>query len=485
MPPTKPTAKPTAKPKARAGPRSDRPRSQANARSRPSTAGRASQGRPPERLSLLAELLCRLSTFSAPMDSLLSQALKDQTRLSTSSRFFLAESAYLAVRRWSALVQVLSDAGITLEAEQPASTGWRRMALLAASLAVGYDRIVSELTQGEQAWCQLALQAYESLPPTAAQSLPDWIWQSWTAEFGVDQAGELAQACLQTACLDLRVNRTQATVKATVQSLAAAGLAVQVLPILPGALRLEGRPALASLPSFQQGWFEVQDTGSQLLVRLLNPGRGEFVVDFCAGAGGKTLAMGDLMRNTGRLYAFDTAVNRLARLKPRLARSGLSNVWPVAIAHERDDRVKRLRGKAQAVLVDAPCSGLGTLRRNPDLKWRQTPQTLAQLVETQRRILAAAAQLCAPGGRLVYATCSVDRRENEDQVTWFLQNHPDFERQSARLALAAAGVELPGDWQAFTENDELRLLPHRSNTDGFFGVLLTKKDPQSANPVGK
>ncbi len=157
----------------------------------------------------------------------------------------------------------------------------------------------------------------------------------------------------------------------------------------------------------------MQDEGSQLLALLTDAKRGEMVVDFCAGAGGKTLALGAAMRNTGRLYAFDTSGHRLDALKPRLARSGLSNVHPVQIAHERDERIKRLAGKIDRVLVDAPCSGLGTLRRNPDLKWRQSPQAVEELRAKQAAILASAARLLKPGGRLVYATCSLLRAENE------------------------------------------------------------------------
>ena len=158
---------------------------------------------------------------------------------------------------------------------------------------------------------------------------------------------------------------------------------------------------------------EVQDEGSQLLAALVDAKRGEMVVDFCAGAGGKTLALGAAMRNTGRLYAFDVSGHRLESLKPRLARSGLSNVHPAQIAHERDDRIKRLAGKIDRVLVDAPCSGLGTLRRNPDLKWRQSPKSLEELQAKQSAILAGAARLLKPGGRLVYATCSLLPQENE------------------------------------------------------------------------
>ena len=170
----------------------------------------------------------------------------------------------------------------------------------------------------------------------------------------------------------------------------------------------------------------MQDEGSQLLALLLDAKRGEMVVDFCAGAGGKTLAIGAAMRNTGRLYAFDTSAHRLDALKPRLARSGLSNVHPAAIAHERDDRIKRLAGKIDRVLVDAPCSGLGTLRRNPDLKWRQSPKAVEELVAKQTAILQSAARLLKPGGRLVYATCSVLPQENEGIAEAFTAANREF-----------------------------------------------------------
>ena len=148
-----------------------------------------------------------------------------------------------------------------------------------------------------------------------------------------------------------------------------------------------------NLPLFKDGAIEVQDEGSQVLAQLVGARRGEMVVDFCAGAGGKTLALGAIMRNTGRLYAFDVSEKRLAKLKPRLARSGLSNVHPVLIAHERDAKVKRLAGKIDRVLVDAPCRGLGTLRRNPDVKWRQKPEAIAEMQEKQASILDGAARL--------------------------------------------------------------------------------------------
>ena len=224
-----------------------------------------------------------------------------------------------------------------------------------------------------------------------------------------------------------------------------------------------------------RGDVEVQDEGSQLLALLTGAKRGEMVVDFCAGAGGKTLALGAAMRNTGRLYAFDISGHRLAALKPRLARSGLSNVYPVQIAHERDERIKRLAGKIDRVLVDAPCSGLGTLRRNPDLKWRQTPQAIAELRVKQAAILASAARLLKPGGRLVYATCSLLRGENEAIAAAF------DARACARLR-AAAGA--PRRWQRAHVGDADDAGAAATTCGcGRIGTAPTASSPRSGNAV--
>jgi len=175
--------------------------------------------------------------------------------------------------------------------------------------------------------------------------------------------------------LDLRVNMLNEKREDVAKELAKVGIKAEPTPYSPWGLRIAGKPALNKMEPFIRGEFEVQDEGSQLLAMLVDAKRGEMVVDFCAGAGGKTLAIGAAMRSTGRLYAFDTSAGRLDSFKPRMARSGLSNVHPAAIAHERDERVKRLCGKIDRVLVDAPCTGLGTLSRNPDLKWRQKPES--------------------------------------------------------------------------------------------------------------
>ena len=200
-------------------------------------------------------------------------------------------------------------------------------------------------------------------------------------------------------------------------------------------------------------------------------------VDFCAGAGGKTLAIGAAMRSTGRLYAFDVSAHRLDALKPRLARSGLSNVHPAAIAHERDERIKRLAGKIDRVLVDAPCSGLGTLRRNPDLKWRQSPQAVQELVAKQTAILQSAARLLKPGGRLVYATCSILPEENEGIAEAFSAAHSDFVAEDVGALLEQLKVQDAASLCSggATGTGYLRLWPHLHQTDGFFAAVWTRK----------
>jgi 16S rRNA (cytosine967-C5)-methyltransferase len=218
---------------------------------------------------------------------------------------------------------------------------------------------------------------------------------------------------------------------------------------------------------FLEGAIEVQDEGSQLLCYLLAPKRGEMVADFCAGAGGKTLALGMLMRSTGRLYAFDVSLKRLAKFKPRLARSGLSNVHPQRIAGENDTHIKRLAGKIDRVLVDAPCSGLGTLRRNPDLKWRQTPEDVAAMVQKQQGILAGAARLLKSGGRLVYATCSILDEENRQAAEAFLAGHPQFRLLPAGDVLKKERIDLD-------MGEHFELWPHQHGTDGFFAAVFER-----------
>jgi len=298
-------------------------------------------------------------------------------------------------------------------------------------------------------------------------NLPDWLADKLRAQWGDAETLLLAEALNRPAPVDLRVNTVKAERAQAQAQLATEGFPMELTPYSPAGLRRDDRAPLFRTKCFKDGLFEVQDEGSQLLSFLLEPKRHEMVVDFCAGAGGKTLHLGALMANAGTVYALDISAKRLDKLKPRLRRAGLSNVRMIAISHERDARVQRLRGKIDRVLVDAPCSGTGTLRRNPDIKWREID--LAALAEVQQRILVAAAELVKPGGRIVYATCSLLREENDDIVAAFLTAHPEFNITPANEILARRHVPLT------MEDAALRLYPHRHRTDGFYAMALERK----------
>ena len=304
-------------------------------------------------------------------------------------------------------------------------------------------------------------------PLAVRAELPDWVVEKLLHSQSEADILALGRALAKPAPLDLRVNTLRAKRDDVLRQLAGEGIAVSATPHAPHGLRIEGRPAINQHALFVDGTLEVQDEGSQLLCQLVAPGQHGLVVDFCAGAGGKTLALGAMMQNKGRLYAFDTSSSRLRRLQPRLARSGLSNVHPVTINNENDIRVKRLAGKATRVLVDAPCSGLGTLRRNPDLKWRQSPESTAELTIKQAAILRAAATLLAPGGRLVYATCSLLADENAAIANAFAAAHPQFKLISCDEVFEKQRMTL-------RTGPYLRLAPHTHGTDGFFGAVFER-----------
>ena len=404
-------------------------------------------------------VLGQLLRFDHPADAVVSRYFREHRQLGHADRAFVAETVFAVLRR-----------GRSIEARCAGQLSDRRRLLATLAIVRGWSQreLAPVLKASEEEWLAAAKAVPEAdLPPAVRCDLPDWLYARLEKQFGADEVLALARAMNQSAPLDLRVNTLKGDRDTLLAKLAADDIAATPGSLSPLAVRLRDKPALAKHPLFLEGAFEVQDEGSQLLGFLLEPKRGEMVVDFCAGAGGKTLLLGALMRNTGRLYAFDVSDKRLANLKPRLARSGLSNVHPARIEHERDQKIKRLAGKADRVLVDAPCSGLGTLRRNPDLKWRQDETSVAELTVKQAAILAAAATLVRPGGRLVYATCSLLSAENDDIVAAFLEKHPDFSLLPASAVLGKQGIACEGD--------VLRLLPHKHNTDGFFAAAMERK----------
>ena len=394
-----------------------------------------------------------------PADATLSAFFRQHPKIGQRDRATIADSVYAALRRRRLLDRVAS----TRSPRRLVLATWT--ALLGANL-----RELDLWLRGDEAqW--LASVKHEARAPQPLEvecELPDWVIERLRSRVDSSALLALAGGLLQSAPLDLRVNLLKISREAAIERLAAEGLRATATPYSPEGVRLDGRPAVNRTALFLEGGVEIQDEGSQLLCHLVAPKRGEMVVDFCAGAGGKTLALGALMRSTGRLYAFDISPKRLAGLKPRLARSGLSNVHPQRIEGANDVRVKRLSGKIDRVLVDAPCSGLGTLRRNPDMKWRQTPQDVAELAEKQKSILAAAARLVKPGGRLVYATCSILEEENRRIAE-------DFLRRNAQFALRPAGEVLEKGSIELDMEEYLELWPHRHGTDGFFAAIFERR----------
>src|SRR3954468_18874062 len=380
-----------------------------------------------------SELVRQVLRFEHPADAVVSRYFRENRSLGPRERATLAETAYAVVRR-KLLYEHLARSG----------SGPRERRLAILGFAGPRDFLQGALNPQEKEW----LEGCDAVPPGELQdrhrhNLPEWLVAPLQEQLG-DDFWPLVDSLNEPAPLDLRVNALTDKREDVRRELKLAGITADLTPYSPWGLRVDGKPALTKLDAFARGAIEVQDEGSQLLALVTDARRGQMVVDFCAGAGGKTLALGAAMRNTGRLYAFDVSAHRLDNLKPRLARSKLSNVHPAAIAHERDERIKRLAGKIDRVIVDAPCSGLGTLRRNPDLKWRQSPEALAELTAKQAAILASAARLLKAGGRIVYATCSLLRAENEDIAAAFTAAHPGFRRLAVRELLEQAKVGVRG-----------------------------------------
>ncbi|MDR7308760.1 RsmB/NOP family class I SAM-dependent RNA methyltransferase [Rhodoferax saidenbachensis] len=417
-------------------------------------------------LDACSELVRLVLKFDHPADAIVSRFFRDNRGLGPRERATLAETAYTVLRK-----------KLLFDHLAPSGSGPKERRLAILGFYGPGDFLRSALTDQEQRW----LDQCEAVKPNDLMerhrhNLPEWLVQPLKDQLG-DGFWPLVDSLNLGAGLDLRVNTFKAKRNDVQKELQQAGIKAVPTPFSPWGLRIAGKPALNKNDAFVRGDFEVQDEGSQLLAMLVDAKRGEMVVDFCAGAGGKTLALGAAMRSTGRLYAFDTSAHRLDSFKPRMARSGLSNVHPAAIAHERDDRVKRLSGKMDRVLVDAPCTGLGTLRRNPDLKWRQNAQAVEEMAVKQAAILQSASRMVKSGGRLVYATCSVLPQENEAIAEAFGAANPDFVALSAGEVLTELKVEQAASLCCGGENGllYLRLWPHVHATDGFFAAVWQKK----------
>jgi 16S rRNA (cytosine967-C5)-methyltransferase len=307
---------------------------------------------------------------------------------------------------------------------------------------------------------------HPDMPPAVRLEFPDWLYPALLARYGDRLAAE-ARALLQPASLDLRVNLLKTTREAARAALAAEGLAAAPTPLSPWGLRIDGRQLVTTGAAFRDGLVEIQDEGSQLVALLADARPGQRVLDMCAGAGGKTLALAMTMENQGHIVACDVSAPRLDGAVRRLRRAGAHNVERHLLAAGDAKWAKRRAGGFDRVLVDAPCTGTGTWRRNPDARLRLVPQDLAELAPKQTRILNDAALLVRTGGRLIYATCSLLGEENESQVSGFLSRHPQFRV----LPPGQVWPDAPPDVAAA---DFLDLSPARHGTDGFFCAVLER-----------
>jgi len=409
-------------------------------------------------LSAAIAAMRALLPLEYPADAILRRFFRDNSILGVHDRAFIAEVAFGILRHRFFLENLT----------HPVTPRALVLAYLIKFHGLNVREFDTFVSESEKKWlAEIKAVKIDSFSLPVKAELPDWLVEKLQNTCSDEQILELGLALQKTAPLDLRVNTLLAKREEVIDTLQQDGIEAQATPYSPCGIRLVGKPMINRHALFLSGKIEVQDEGSQLLGYLLAPKRGEMVVDFCAGAGGKALLLGALMNSKGRLYAFDVSEKRLSNLIPRFKRSGLSNLHVQRINDENDSKVKRLARKIDRVLVDAPCSGFGTLRRNPDLKWRQSAQGIEELKIKQRAILVAAAKLLKPGGRLVYATCSFLHEENQEIIADFLEKNSEFSVLNATELLSQQQI-------AIDTGEFLQINPQQHQTDGFFSAALIR-----------
>ena len=429
------------------------------------------------RIAAAIELLTSLNEAwvkgeRAPADAVLAQYFRGKRYIGAKDRGAISELIYYILRHGATLEWWLEKTN--------KNGGPRGIVILAlvffkrahigqfAEWFSGEEYCPAPLTEVERT--MIALYAgkeliHGTLPEAARLNYPDWMERRLHALFG-EKLYLAMEAMNREAPVDIRVNTLKASRQQALDALGAEGFVPATTHYAPHGLRLARRGPLFTTQAFRDGWFEMQDEGSQLVASLVEAGPKHKVIDFCAGAGGKTLAVAATMQGKGRILAWDISEARLSQLPKRLTRAGVHNVQARALASESDPFIKRHKDSADWVLLDVPCTGSGTWRRNPDLKWRTEEKDLTEMTAIQKKIIESASRLVKPGGRLVYATCSLFEEENEGQVEAFLGAHPEF---------SVEPVTRPNIPMNAVSNGFLRLLPHQHDTDGFFAAILKKK----------
>jgi len=409
-----------------------------------------------------------------PTDVIINKYFKQRRYVGSKDRGAIAEIAYFVIRNYSKL-----DWYANLCKQQSTA----RIIVIAALLLHykkklpdihnffnGEKFFPAKLSESEgKAAKQLENQDIinDLMPDHIKYDYPQWLEQQLKDSLGENWQDELL-ALNKEATVDLRANTLLTTRDELLEKLRAENYEVEPTPFSPIGIRMQTRSPIFTSSYFKQGFFEMQDEGSQLVSLLLDAKSGEKVIDFCAGAGGKTLAIAASMKNKGRILAWDNSAHRLDQMADRLKRARVDNVQKRVIESENDDFLKRHKGSADKVIVDAPCSGSGTWRRNPDLKWHFKAENLANIMDTQERILESAARLVKVGGKLLYITCSILQSENESQVEAFLEKNKNF-----RVATSdELCFNIPA--HAIIREGMFKFTPYRTGTDGFFASLLQR-----------
>ena len=430
--------------------------------------------RPGAHIKAAIEVLEDVLRRHRPVGTALADWGKSHRFAGSGDRATIGNLVYDALRRRRSLAAQM-DADTTRAialAAAPHALGLSPAAVIAS--ADGSPHAVEPLSEAEQAVLARAVPA--DAPVSVRGDFPDWLEPSLARAFGAAAAEEGA-ALARRAPVDLRVNTLKADRDKVLKALAR--FAPEPTPLSPIGVRLPAPDGPGRQPNVEaeighgRGWYEVQDEGSQIAALMAAAGPRQQVLDICAGAGGKTLAFAAAMRNTGQIYAYDDDAVRLRPIFERLKRAGARNAQVLQPGDAA--AVAALGPRFDLVFVDAPCTGSGAWRRRPDAKWRLKPANLAQRQDEQRTILDAAAPMVKPGGRLVYATCSLLPEENGDQVAWFLANHPGFATLPWREAWAA-GVGGDPPASADGSDESLLLTPARHGTDGFFIAVLRRPE---------
>jgi len=430
---------------------------------------------PAARIAAVIEILESADGTSRPGDEVVTSYFRSRRYIGSKDRRAIAERVFAIERRRARLdwwtesddkrARVIADLALT--------DGLRPDGI--AQLFSGDRFAPAPLSPDEETLAQrLAGNAIDTadMPLAVRIEAPDWLAQKLQATWGDDTVAEM-QALNQPASLDLRVNTLKGSRQDAVERLAEDEIVVEPTPMSPIGLRIESRANIAASRAYKEGLVEIQDEASQIAALLTGTKADRLTIDLCAGAGGKTLALAALMKDGGPLIACDNEARRFSRMEPRLRRAGVSNVTRKLLKTLEDPYLETLHARAERVLVDAPCSGAGAWRRNPNARWKLTPARLDQLIAEQRRILAAAAPLVKPGGRLIYVTCSVLDEENRAQADLFLDSQPQFRALPVadvwREAIGSTAPEARSGTGTY-----LSLTPARNGTDGFFVAIFEK-----------